>query len=238
MPEAAQRHLAFENRLLASLPREEYERLRPQLEPVRLPQGKILYHAGDAVRHAYFLRGGMASLVSVTADGRATEVAMIGNEGVVGIPIALRISVAPYQVVMQLPANALRIRAEPLAAALERGGALQSLMLRYTHTVLTQVAQSAACNRFHRVRARLCRWLLVSRDRVQTDTIHLTQEFLSQMLGVPRTHVTMIAGALQEAGMIRHSRGKIQITDRPALEAAACECYGIVRDELSRFLAA
>jgi CRP-like cAMP-binding protein len=230
--------LPFENRMLASLPREEYERILPKLEEVRLPQGKILYNAGDEIHYAYFLRGGMASLLSTTEDGRIIEVAMIGNEGVVGVPIVLRISKSPYLVMMQLPANALRIKEAALVEAFDESRRLQGLILRYTHTILTQITQSAACNRFHRVRERLCRWLLISRDRVHTNTIPLTQEFLSHMLGVPRTNVTMVARGLQEEGMIRYSRGKIEITDRAALEAASCECYRIVRNDIKLFLAA
>src|SRR5687767_6910854 len=214
----------FENRLLASLPRGEYERLAPHLEPVRLVPGKILYHAGEKVRYAYFPRGGMICLLSTTEDGRTIEVAMISAEGMAGIPIILRAGVAPYQVMVQLAGNAVRIRGDALTEEFSRGDRLQELLLRYTHTLLTQIAQSAACNRFHTVEERLCRWLLTCRDRVQTDTIRLTQEFLSQMLGAPRTSITSIAGALQKEGSIRYTRGKFLILDRPRLEAASCEC--------------
>lgn len=228
----------FENRVLASLPHEEYERLRPYLEPVRLAPGKILYGAGDIVRHAYFPKGGMVSLLSMTEDGRTIEVGMIGCEGVAGIPVVLRVNRSPYQVMVQLPTGAARIKGETLRREFNRGGKLQDLLLRYTHTLLTQVAQSAACNRFHTVEERLCRWLLISRDRVQTDTLQLTQEFLSHMLGVPRTSVTMIAGSLQRDGLIRYSRGKITILDPGGLETASCECYRVVREEIGHFLAA
>ena len=229
---------AFANRILATLPREEYERLRPRLEPVRLTQSKILYEAGDVIRYAYFPKGGMVSLLSVTEDGRSIEVGMIGDEGMAGIPIVLRVNRTPYQVMVQIPANAMRIRGDALREEFKRGGKLQDLLLRYAHTLLTQVTQSAACNRFHTVEERLCRWLLVSRDRVQTDTLPLTQEFLSHMLGVPRTSVTMIAGTLQKGGLIRYSRGKITILDRQGMEAASCECYRLVREEINHFLAA
>lgn len=228
----------FTNRLLAALPREEYKRLSPHLEPVRLTPGQILYNAGEIVRHAYFPMGGMICLLSTTEDGRTIEVGMIGSEGMAGIAAVLKANSAPYHIMVQLAANALRIRENRLREEFCRGGHLQDLLLRYTHTILTQIAQSAACNRFHTVVERLCRWLLVSRDRVQTDTLHLTQEFLSQMLGVPRTSVTMIAGALQEQGLIRYSRGKIYILDRRRLEAASCECYRLIREEISHFLAA
>ena len=163
---------------------------------------------------------------------------MIGNEGMMGVPIILRNRVAPYQMMVQLAGNALRIRENVLRVEFDRGGKLQDLLLRYTHSVLIQVAQSAACNRFHTVEERLCRWLLVSRDRVQTDTLHLTQEFLSHMLGVPRTSVTMIAVNLQKEGFIRYNRGRITILDRSGLEAASCECYRRVREGSSNFLVA
>lgn len=229
---------AFGNALLSALPREEYERLSPHLELVHLTPGKILYNAGDVVRHAYFPKGGMICLLSITEDGRAVEVGMIGSEGMADISIVLQSGGAPYQVMVQLAGNALRISRSAFKKELDRGGRLQYLLLRYTHSLLIQVAQSAACNSFHTVEERLCRWLLVSRDRVQTDTVHLTQEFLSHMLGVQRTSVTLIAGALQKKGLIRQSRGRITILDRPGLEAASCECYRRVREELSNFLIA
>jgi CRP-like cAMP-binding protein len=205
---------------------------------VRLPAGRVLCEAGGGIRHLYFLKGGMASLLSLTEDGHSVEVGMIGNEGVVGLPAVLGIDTAPYRVVMQLPANALRIKADALRAEFNRGGRLQKLLLHYTHTLLTQIAQSAACNRYHTMKARLCRWLLVSRDRAHTDTLQLTQEFLSQMIGAPRTRVTLVARDLQRAGLIRYSRGQITILDKRGLEAKSCECYRIVKEQISHFLAA
>ncbi|MBA3804974.1 MAG: Crp/Fnr family transcriptional regulator [Acidobacteria bacterium] len=228
----------FDNRLLAALPREEYERLSPHLELVRLIPGKILYNVGDAVRYAYFPKGGMVSLLSTTESGRTIEIGMVGNEGMTGIPIILRCDAAPYQVMVQLAGNAQRVKRDALKAEFNRGGRLQELLLRYTHALLTQIAQSAACNRFHTVEARLCRWLLVSRDRVQTDTLHLTQEFLSYMLGVPRTSVTAVARQLQERRLISYRRGKIVILDRTGIEVASCECYRLVREEIKCLLAA
>ncbi len=238
MPSLKEPSAAFGNGLLSALPSNEYERLSPHLELVRLPPGKILYNAGDAVRHAYFPKGGMLSLLSLTEDGRTIEVGMIGNEGMTGIPIILRSSAAPYQVMVQLAGNALRIRGDALREEFNRGGKLQDVLLRYTHSLLIQVAQSAACNRFHTVEERLCRWLLVSRDHVQTDTIQLTHEFLSHMLGVPRTSITMIAVGLHKEGLIRYSRGRLTILNRRGLEAASCECYRRVREGISNFLVA
>lgn len=238
MPSLKEPEATFDNRLLAALPRQEYERLSPHLEVVHLTPGRILYNVGDAVRHAYFPKGGMLSLLSTTETGRTIEVGMIGNEGMAGIPIILFSSVAPYQVMVQLACNALRIRGDALRTEFNRGGRLQELLLRFTHALLTQVAQSAACNRFHTIEERLCRWLLVSRDRVQTDTLHLTQEFLSHMLGVPRTSVTTVASELQERGLISYRRGKIVILNRLGLEAASCECYRRVREGIKYLLAA
>lgn len=238
MPSLKEPSTAFGNGLLSALPRAEYERLSPHLELVRLTPGKILYNAGDVVRHAYFPRGGMICLLSTTEDGRTIEVGMIGSEGMAGIPIVLRSGAAPYQVMVQLAGNALRVSGNALREEFNRGGKLQDLLLRYTHSLLIQVAQSAACNSFHTMKARLCRWLLVSRDRTHTDTLQLTQEFLSQMIGAPRTRVTMVAHDLQRAGLIRYSRGKITILDKRGLEAKSCECYRVVREQINHFLAA
>jgi CRP-like cAMP-binding protein len=226
------------NRLLNSLPRAEYERLRTLFVPVPLPQGKVLWDAGETVRYAYFPVSGMISILSTTREGASIEVGMVGGEGMAGVPGLLSDRVTPYRIMVQLPAHALRISAAVLGEEFRRGGPLQDLLLRYIHTLLTQMSQSAACNSFHTVEQRLCRWLLVARDHADDDTLRLTQEFLSQMLGVPRTSVTTIAGRVQKLGLIRHSRGRVQIVDRAGLEAASCECYRVIRDEFARLLAA
>lgn len=231
-------HVAFVNKLLASLHREEYARLNKHLEPVSLKKGKIIYYQGDPVREAYFPLGGMISLVSTTEEGSGVEVAMIGNEGMAGLSIILRGISAPYQVMVQIPGNAVRIKSQALRDEFERGEQLHHLLLRFTHTLVSQISQSAVCNRFHTAEARLCRWLLTSHDRVQSDTLNLTQEFLAYMLGSPRTSVTLIAGKLQEEKLIRYSRGKIKILNRQGLERGSCECYRIVSDDIKRFLAA
>jgi CRP-like cAMP-binding protein len=230
--------LPNKNRILANLPRQEYERLLPVLEPVHLARSQLIYEAGSTIRHAYFPLGGMLSLLSVTQSGGTIEVAMIGNEGLVGIPTVLRVDKTPYQIMVQLPTDALRLRADVLREAFNHGGVLQDQLLRFTHTLLSQITQSAVCNHFHKVEERLCRWLLVARDRVKSDQINLTQECIAHMLGAPRTSVTTVARALQERGLIRYSRGKIQLLDRPGLEAFACECYRIIRQELEQSLAA
>jgi CRP-like cAMP-binding protein len=226
------------NGILASLTREEYQRLQPSLTHVRLPQGKVLCEAGDIIEAAFFPLNGMISLLSTTEDGLMIEVGMIGNEGLAGIAAVLGIRTAPYRLMVQLPANAMRIRIDVLRREFSRGGRLQDLLLRYTHTLLTQTSQSAACNRFHSMEERLCRWLLISRDRVGADVVNLTQEFLSHMLGVPRTSVTMTACKLQRMGLIRYSRGRIQILDGRGLESYSCECYRVVTEEFNRYLAA
>jgi len=227
-----------ENRILASLPREEYARMLPALSLVHLPKGKILWNATDSIHTAYFPLSGMISLLSDTEGGSSVEVGMVGNEGLAGISAVLGFNTAPYRVMVQIPGNALRVRVETLNQAFGRGGRLQQLLLRYTHALLTQVSQSASCNRFHTAEERLCRWLLTSRDRAGSDTIPLTQEFLSQMLGVPRTSVTAIAGRVQRMGHIRYSRGTIHITDLAGLEKVSCECYRVISEEFERYLAA
>jgi CRP-like cAMP-binding protein len=180
----------------------------------------------------------MVSLLSTTEDGKAVEVGMIGNEGVAGLSVILGFDEAPYQAVVQLPGTAMRIKTVKLKAEFKRGGQLHDLLLRYTHILLTQLSQSASCNIFHTVKERLCRWLLISHDLVHSDTLYLTQEFLSQMIGTPRTNVTMIAGNLQKDDLILYRRGKVQIIDRSGLEAASCECYGIVKESIQHYIAA
>ena len=229
---------AVKNRLLAALPHEEYQRLQPHLELIHFSKCKTLYEMGDFIPHAYFLNSGMGSLLSVTQSGATVEIAMVGTEGMIGIPIILRVQKTPYRIMVQIPGDALRIKAHVIYAEFKRGGKLQDVLLSYTHTLLTQISQSALCNRFHTVEKRLCRWLLTTHDRVQGDTFHLTQEIISYMLGTPRTRVTMAAGVIQEAGLIRYKRGKITIIDRRGLEETACECYRSVAETLDHFLPA
>jgi CRP-like cAMP-binding protein len=228
----------IENRILAALPRAELNRLLPDLAPVRLPQGKVLWDADDHIRHAFFLMGGMVSLLSFTEEGACVEVGMIGSEGLAGIFSILRFDAAPYRVVVQLPTAAMRIRVAALRREFARDGRLQDLLLRYTYTLLTQVSQSASCNRFHTAEERLCRWLLTSGDHAKSDIFPLTQEFLAQMIGAPRTSVTTVASRLQRMGLIRYRRGKIRILDRHGLENFSCECYKVINEGLSRYLAA
>lgn len=228
--------IAFKkNLILGALRDKEYEHLYPYLEPVAITKGKTVYGAGDAARHAYFLVSGMISLLAITEDGQAIEVGMVGNEGMVGLPIVLGLNIMPHLVVTQLPCTALRISPERLKAEFNLGGQFHDLLLCYTDTLITQLSQSASCNMFHTVKERLCRWLLVARDRVQSNTLCLTQEFISQMVGAPRTSVTTIAGSLQKQGLINYQRGKIVILDPAGLESASCECYEIVKTSISRY---
>lgn len=226
------------NRLLDALSPGDYQNLLPNLERVRLPVGKVLYTAGDPMRHAYFPLAGMISLVSTTSAGDATEVGMVGNEGVVGLPIILKVSKTPHHITVQLPTEAMRIKGETVKVEFDRHARLHDLLLRYTYATLTQLTQSAVCNRFHSVEERLSRWLLTSRDRMRADTLHLTQEFLAEMIGAPRTSVTAVAGRLQKIGVIVYQRGRIQITDSAGLEAASCECYGIINEAFDQPFAA
>jgi CRP-like cAMP-binding protein len=227
-----------ENRILASLPRKEYEHLLPELAHVRLPQGKVLWNVGDAIPYAFFLLNGMVSLLSTTEEGSSVEVGMIGNEGLAGIAGILRIDAAPYQSVVQLPTSALRIKVDALRREFRLGGHLQHLLLRYTHALIMQISQSAACHRFHTAEERLCRWLLTGSKRADSNTLQLTQEFLAQMIGVPRTNVTMIASRIQKTGCISYRRGTITILDRRLLETFSCECHRVVSAELENYTAA
>lgn len=228
--QAATKQTSISNRLLAALPRTEFERLAPHLEQINLQTG-ILYEAGDVVRYAYFLQSGMISLLSVTNKDQVIEVGAVGDEGMIGIPSVLRNRRAPLRTMVQIPISALKISADALHREFRRGGELQELILCYTHSLVTQIAQSVACNRYHTVEQRLSRWLLMTRDRVHSDTFHLTHEFISYMLGTTRSGVTTAAVALQEAGLIRYRRGKITILDGGKLEAVACDCYRVICEE-------
>lgn len=227
-----------QNRLLAALRPDEYERLSRRFEPAHLPKGRVICEVGDVVRHVYFLTGGVASLLSSTAGGTTVEMAMVGSEGFLGVSAVLQADASPHRVIMQTRGGALRLRVGLLRDELDRCGRLQTLLLRYAHALLTHVSQSAVCNRFHTVEQQLCRWLLLTRDRLRSNAFDLTQESLSYMLGAPRTSVTAVAGALRREGLIRYSRGRIVITDGPGLEASACECYRVISEEMRRYQAA
>lgn len=227
-------HNPIQNRILAALHPEEYKRLLRYLEPVHLPQSKVLSEAGDIIEHAYFLLNGVASLLSITDGGETIEATMVGNEGMIGIPMILRGGITPYRTILHFSSDAVRIKADVLQNEFEHGGVLQDLLLRYTYSLLIQISQSAICNHFHKVEERLCRWLLVMQDRIQADSFRLTQEFISDMLGTSRSSVTAAAINLQDAGVIHYRRGKIRILNRGELETSSCECYRIVQGTLGR----
>jgi CRP-like cAMP-binding protein len=224
------------NRLLSLLSDDDYERLRPHLSHVVFEYRKSLYEASRPIEHVYFPIDGVASLVITTVDGSSAEVGTIGSEGIVGLPVCLGDREAPSSVYVQVPGTALSMDARIFRSELERSPTLNLIMLRYAHAFFNQVAQSAACAHLHHVEQRCCRWLLMTRDRMPTGDFLLTHEFLGMMLGVRRTTVTDVMGALQKAGLIRYRRGHVTILDHGALEQRACECYEISKLEFDRLL--
>jgi len=224
------------NRLLALLPQRDYERLRPHLQPVGLDYRQSLYRARKPIAYVYFIESGVGSLVNTMANGDAAEVGTVGNEGLVGLPVVLGDDRGPTSVYVQVPGSGLRMPAAAFRKELANSVAMRAVMLRYVHAFFNQVAQSAACNHFHTLQQRCCRWLLMTHDRMQSNDFLLTQEFLAMMLGVQRTGVTAAAGALQKAGFIRYARGKVTILDRAGLEKRSCECYRISALEFDRLL--
>lgn len=224
------------NRLLGLLPPRDYERLRPYLQHIPLKYRQSLYRAHEPIGFVYFIETGVGSLVNTMANGEAAEVGTIGNEGIVGLPLVLGDDRAPTSVYVQVPGGGLKMKAPLFKKELAQSASMRMVMLRYTHAFFNQVAQSAACNHFHTIQQRCCRWLLMTRDRMQSDEFLLTQEFLAMMLGVQRTGVTAAAGALQRAGLIRYKRGNVTIIDRQGLKDRSCECYGISKKEFDRLL--
>jgi CRP-like cAMP-binding protein len=231
-----QPHLPIKNQILASLSPAEYERLVPHLEQVILSVKQVLYEAGEPITHVYFLNQAIASLVCNQNDGSTVEAGMVSNNGMVGLPVIWGGGHTTTTAFVQIPGSAMRMKAEVLIAEFKRGGELQSLLLRYTQALFTQVTQTAACNRLHTIEERLARWLLLLSDRVQSDTFPLTQEFIAQMLGCRRAGVTVAAGTLSRAGMISYKRGNITILNRENLEDTSCECYSIIKNEYARLL--
>jgi CRP-like cAMP-binding protein len=224
------------NRILAALPPEERERLQPSLELVRMEIREVVFEPNQPIEHVYFPEDLMVSILGVMEDGSAIETGTVGNEGMAGVPVFLGAMQMAGQAFVQISGSAWRMPAAALREEVRRGGALAELLGRYTQALFTLVAQSSACNRKHPMEQRCARWLLMAHDRVDGDTMDLTQHFLSQMLGVRRATVTEAAGALQGRGLIEYTRGRITILDRDGLEAAACACYGIIRGEFARLL--
>ena len=225
-----------QNHLLAALPSADYKRLLPELERVPLALGQVLYESGSGQAHVYFPTDSIVSLLYVMQNGSSAEIAVVGNEGVVGIALFMGGETTPSRAVVQSAGSAYRCGDNLLKIEFERGGTLQHLLLRYTQALITQMAQTAACNRHHAVEQQLCRWLLLSLDRLQSSELTMTQALIANMLGVRREGVTEAAGNLQAAGLIHYSRGKITVLDRSKLEARVCECYAVVKRESDRLL--
>lgn len=224
------------NRLLAALTADEQLRVVPQLERVFLPLGKVLYESGAPLQHVYFPADALVSLIYVMENGASAEIALVGNDGLVGIALFMGGETTPNRAVVQSAGTAYRLKGAKLKQEFGRAGILQSLLLRYTQALITQMAQTAVCNRHHSLEQQLCRWLLLSIDRLPANELTMTQELIANMLGVRREGVTQAAGKLQSSGLIRYHRGHIEVLDRSGLEERVCECYAVVRRECERLL--
>jgi CRP-like cAMP-binding protein len=224
------------NHLLAALPADEYARILPNLELIPMPLGHVLYEPGVQMRHVYFPTTSIVSLLYVMENGASAEIAVVGNEGVVGVSLFMGGESTTSRAVVQSDGHAYRLKAQLLKEEFFRGGPMQRLLLRYTQALLTQMAQTAVCNRHHSLDQQFCRWLLLSLDRLSSNELIMTQELIANMLGVRREGVTEAAGNVQRAGLISYNRGRITVLDRPGLEARACECYAVVKKEFDRLL--
>jgi CRP-like cAMP-binding protein len=227
---------AKQNHLLAALPHEEYERIAPHLELVSMPLGEVLYESGGPLRHVYFPTTSIVSLLYVMEDGSSAEIAVVGNEGILGIAIFMGGESTPSRAVVQSAGEGYRLTAQLLKKEFNLSGPTLHLLLRYTQSLITQMAQTAVCNRHHSLDQQLCRWLLLSLDRLQSNELVMTQELIADMLGVRREGVTEAVGKLQDLGLISHRRGHITVLDRPGLEKKCCECYQVVKRETDRLL--
>lgn len=227
---------AQQNHLLSTLPTEDWERIFPHVELVQLPVGKVLHEPGVPLRHVYFPTSCIVSLLCIMEDGATAEIGAVGREGIVGVSCFMGGDTMQSRAIVQSGGHAYRMKAQVLKDEFQRMGALQRILLRYTQALLTQMAQTAVCNRHHSVDQQLCRWLLGSLDRLSSNELSITQELIAHTLGVRREGVTTAAGKLKKAGLIDCRRGRITVTHRPELEARACECYGIVKKEFDRLL--
>jgi CRP-like cAMP-binding protein len=227
-----------QNHLLGALPATEYERLLPHVEWVPMPLGEVLYESGGELRYVYFPTTCIVSLLYVMENGASAEIAVVGNEGLVGVALFMGGGTMPNRAVVQSAGHAYRLRGARMQQEFDRYGALLRLLLRYTQALLTQMAQTAVCNRHHSVDQQLCRWLLLSLDRLASNELVMTQELIANMLGVRREGVTEAAGKLHRAGLIDYRRGRITVLDRAGLEARVCECYQVVKTEFDRLLPA
>jgi CRP-like cAMP-binding protein len=223
----------IKNQILASLSPEEYERLSPHFEHVELPHGQVIIASDEPIHDVYFPNDALISLVTQLSDGSTVEAGVAGREGFAGLPVVLGADSTPMQSVVQIPGTAIKIKAKVVRDAFGRGGQLQSKILRYTQALFIGVSQTAACNAQHQIEARLARWLLTSSDAIEADALPLTQEFIATMMGVRRAGVTCAALILREEGLIHYNRGHIRIIDRDGLEAVACECYRVIKEQFN-----
>ncbi len=226
----------LQNHLLSALPEEVKKRLFPALELIPLPLGKVLYESGDTLRHVYFPTDSIVSLLYVMENGASAEISIVGNEGLVGISLFMGGESTPSRAVVQSAGSAYRLPGQRLKDEFNRHGEMLGLMLRYTQALITQMAQTAVCNRHHTIDQQLCRWLLLSLDRLSGNRLTMTQELIANMLGVRREGVTDAAGKLQKLGVISYNRGQVTVLDRPRLETLTCECYAVVKREEDRLL--
>lgn len=227
---------ALSNRILSIIPSDEYARMFPQLEYVELQHGQVLHSAGEPITHVYFPYSGTISILAPMRDGSQVEIGIVGKEGMFGLPILLGTDTAPFRAVVQVVGGGMRMKASAFREEAGRCGGLRRLLLRYAQAFFVHTAQTAACNRIHTVETRLARWLLVTRDRAQSNSLKLTQEFLSIMLGIRRAGVSVALGELAKRGLIEQRRGEIMIVDSEGLERSACECYEVVRQEYERLV--
>jgi CRP-like cAMP-binding protein len=227
---------ARRNQLLAALPSAEWERWLPQLESVEMPLGKVLYESGSKLTHVYFPSTSIVSLLYVMEDGASAEIAVVGYEGIVGVSLFMGGQSTTSRAVVQSAGQGFRLKANLMMQEFNRAGPVLHLLLRYTQALITQMAQTAVCNRHHSLDQQLCRWLLLSLDRLPSDELVMTQELIANMLGVRREGVTEAAGQLQQDGLIQYRRGHITVLDRKRLEQRACECYAVVKNEYDRLL--
>lgn len=227
---------ALMNHLIAALPEDEFIRLKPNLEPVSLSLGEVIYESGEQLEYIYFPTTAIISLLYIMENGSTAEIGMAGNDGLVGIALYMGGSTTPSRAVVQSAGNAFRMSSRALNDEFSLGGVFQKVLLRYTQSLMTQISQTAVCNRLHTVEQQLCRWLLINHDLLQTNKLIMTHDLIANMLGVRREGVSIAAGNLQKKGLIKYVRGTITMLNRDALERAACECYRVVKDEYDRLL--
>lgn len=226
----------IQNHLLAALPRAEFERIAPYLEWVAMPLGEVLYESGGQLQHAYFPTSAIVSMHFLLKNGASSEIAGVGNEGLLGISLFMGGGTTPSRAIVQTAGHGYRLKARLLMEEFNRAGPMMRLMLRYTQALITHISQTAVCNRHHSVEQQLCRWLLLTLDRLPSNELTMTQELIACMLGVRREGITEAAGKLQRAGLIGYRRGHITILDRAGLESHVCECYAVVKSEFDRLL--